>query len=147
MSFRQLFRRFFAPTRSGEHAGAGEQSLEQRSFYRYSVEFPVVVSGNDSDKQPFTEKSVLQDVSASGAMFLSGFPRRYHPGQILQISILLNPADDVRARIKNEATVVRVDQPAGDASDSAGKIWGVAVEFHSSFDFERIDPDQNGESG
>lgn len=127
-------------------AGAGRQQEEpfarknsdQRSFARYAVSFPVLVAGNDPAHAQFEEKSQLQDVSGSGAMFITPFPDRYYPGQFLQLSILLDTAEDVQARISNEATVVRIHPQSRQASDPRPRA-GVAVHFHCSFDFERTD--------
>ncbi|MFO7930706.1 MAG: PilZ domain-containing protein [Thermodesulfobacteriota bacterium] len=126
--------------------GAGRQQEEsfarknsgQRSFARYAVSFPVLVAGNDPANEQFEEKSRLQDVSGSGAMFITRFPDRYFPGQFLQLSILLDTAEDVQARISNEATVVRIHPQSQEASDPRPRA-GVAVHFHCAFDFERTD--------
>ncbi|MFP4158273.1 MAG: PilZ domain-containing protein [Desulfobacterales bacterium] len=127
-------------------AGAGRQQEKhfsrnnsgQRSFVRYAVSFPVLVAGSAPSHVQFEEKSRLQDVSGSGAMFITSFPDRYYPGQFLQLSILLDAAEDVQARISNEATVVRIHPQSQEASDSRPRA-GVAVHFHCAFDFERTD--------
>ncbi|MCF8110089.1 MAG: PilZ domain-containing protein [Desulfobacteraceae bacterium] len=118
---------------------------EQRGFDRYSVGFPVIISGNDADSAPFEEKSRLQDVSGSGAMFLTKYPARYYPGQFLQLSILLDASKDVQARINNEANVVRIHHQEPGFPDSSRQA-GIAVSFSRAFDFQRIDPDSSGHS-
>lgn len=135
-------------------SGAGRQQVhvedqfspEQRGFDRYAMSFPVVVSGNDFTQTPFEEKSRLQDVSGNGAMFLTRFPDRYYSGQFLQLSIMLDAADDVQARISNEATVVRIHQLSSESLDPSMQT-GIAVKFHYAFDFERIDSGHGGSSG
>ncbi|MBS3754138.1 MAG: PilZ domain-containing protein [Desulfobacterales bacterium] len=123
------------------------KSLEQRDFDRYCVSFPIMVSGNDPHSQPFEEKSLLRDVSGSGAQFISSYPGRYFPGQLLHISIQLDAADDVRARIYNEASVVRTHPPEPVDDDLSGQAQRIAIKFHCAFDFERLDAEKNGYRG
>lgn len=131
-------RRFFPGADRQKQEQTTRAVSGQRSFARYAVSFPVLVAGKDPDRSPFEEKSKLQDVSGNGAMFITRFPDRYYPGQFLQISILLDAAEDVRARISNEATVIRIRPHTPGPSDPPGHA-GVAVHFHCAFDFERTD--------
>lgn len=142
----ERIRRFFDRTQPGQKApcGAEKKSLEHRNFDRYWVSFPIMVSGNDPHRQPFEEKSRLRDVSGSGALFISSYPGRYFPGQLLRISIQLDAADDVRARIYNEASVVRIHPPEPADDDLSGQAQRVAIKFHCAFDFERLDAEKNG---
>lgn len=146
MRFRALVDRFFAPSRPKrpEPPRQDPESSDKRSFDRYFVPFPVLVSGNDADRQPFQEKTQLQDISGSGARFLTRFPERYHVGQLLRVSILLDGAHDVRACISNEAGVVRIDPPETPDTETGRPFQGIAIRFHYSFDFQRIDSEDNG---
>ncbi|MCF8036831.1 MAG: PilZ domain-containing protein [Desulfobacteraceae bacterium] len=148
MGWWQRIKRFFAKTQPGEKSPSGKgKTLDQRNFDRYCVSFPIMVSGNDPHKQPFEEKSRLRDVSGSGALFISSYPGRYFPGQLLRISIQLDAADDVRARIYNEASVVRVHPPESVDDDLSGQAQRVAIKFRCAFDFERLDAEKNGFRG
>lgn len=146
MGFWERIKRFFSKkAKSVEKVPSDKgKSLEQRDFDRYCVSFPIVVSGNDPHRQPFEEKSLLQDVSGSGALFISSSPGRYFPGQLLRISIQLDAADDVRARIYNEASVVRIHPPEPVDDDVSGQAQRIAIKFHCAFDFERLDAEKNG---
>ena len=128
---------------------SGSHKSDQRGFDRYPVSFPVIVSGRDVKGIENHEKSVLHDISGSGAMFMSGSPEKYYPGQLLKISIMLDGTNDVRARIRTEATVVRIHHdgpPRRDIDPTASSI-GIAVQFDRSFEFERIDNHDYGSIG
>lgn len=140
-----LLRKFRNPLAS--HSDENRRS-DQRGFNRYAVSFPVVISGTDVKGIESQEKTVLHDISGSGAMFVSKSPERYYPGQLLKISIMLDGTNDVRARIRTEATVVRIhhnDQPGMIAEPVPGN--GIAVQFDRSFEFERIDNHDYGFNG
>lgn len=144
---RERIRRLFAKGPPDPDGVSIKKSLEQRDFDRYQVAFPIMVSGADPGNQAFEEKSLLQDVSGSGARFISAFPGRYYPGQLLQISILLDASDDVRACIHNEASVVRIHPPEPEDIEVSSQTQRIAIKFHSAFDFERLDSARNGYRG
>ncbi|NOY70310.1 MAG: PilZ domain-containing protein [Deltaproteobacteria bacterium] len=137
MNFFQLIASFFkkdAPARVLKK----KLSLDQRGFDRYSVKFAVMVSGRDEGEGIYREKSFLHDISGGGAMFVTAAPEKYSPGQLLKISIFLSGTNDVRARIRTEAVVVRI-HPMDEKGDGRPQHAGVAVTFDRSFEFERID--------
>lgn len=113
-------------------------SLDQRGFNRYSVKFAVMISSRDAKGGIYREKSFLHDISGGGAMFVTAAPERYSPGQMLKISIFLSGTNDVRARIRTEAVVVRI-HPMDEKGGIRSQHVGVAVTFDRSFEFERID--------
>ena len=141
-----LVRRIFPPGRSPELAREPDEDPhgDKRSFDRYQITFPVRVSGNDAHGQPFEETTRLQDVSGSGALFLSRFPDRYHVGQELDIAIVLDAAKDVRACIRNAATVVRIHPPEAMGAAFEPGLEGIAVNFCQAFDFQRMASEENG---
>ncbi|MCF8027453.1 MAG: PilZ domain-containing protein [Desulfobacteraceae bacterium] len=121
-----------------------DSSFDKRSFDRYQITFPVRISGKDSHSRPFKEITRLQDVSGSGALFLSGFPDRYHVGQDIDVAIMLDAAEDVQACIRNQASVVRINCPEACGANPDDGLQGIAVCFHHAFDFQRIAPEENG---
>ncbi|MCF8093770.1 MAG: PilZ domain-containing protein [Desulfobacteraceae bacterium] len=139
MRLLERLRRYFPGAKQQREAYTGSGGFEQRDFDRYPVSFPVRISGKDKNRSPFEEESRLQDVSGNGAMFITRYPDRYYPGQLLQLSILLDAAEDVQACISNEAAVVRIHPHHCELSDPSG-LAGIAVRFHYTFDFERVDP-------
>ncbi|MFO8111898.1 MAG: PilZ domain-containing protein [Desulfosalsimonadaceae bacterium] len=126
-----------------------QMTREHREFSRHWVSFPVIVSwGEGFQNGTDHEKTVLKDISGGGALFVSRNPENYYPGQLLNISIMLDGTNDVRAQIRTEATVVRIhhDIKAG-AQASEKQVAGIAVQFDRSFEFERIDNHDSGSIG
>ncbi|MFO7860404.1 MAG: PilZ domain-containing protein [Desulfosalsimonas sp.] len=121
-----------------------DTSFDKRSFDRYQITFPVRISGKDFQNRPFKEVTRLQDVSGSGALFLSSFPDRYHVGQDIDVAIMLDAAEDVQACIRNQASVVRINCPEACGAKPDAGLQGIAVCFHHGFDFQRMAPEENG---
>ncbi len=121
---------------------------DKRGFSRHWVSFPVIVSRGDGDSEADREKAVLRDISGGGALFVSSNPENYYPGQLLKISIMLDGTNDVRARIRAEATVIRIHQQESiNGLESEKNGAGIAVQFDRSFEFERVDNNNSGPIG
>jgi len=69
-------------------------------------------------------------------MFFPCQPEKYYAGQQIEATIYLAGTNDVKACIRTEATIVRVE---GAEEDSADRPVRVAIRFDRTFDFERID--------
>ncbi len=121
-----------------------DNNKDKRVFDRYQITFPVRVSGRDAQNRAFEEITRLQDFSGSGAFFFSRLQGRYRVGQDLEISILLDGAEDVRACIRNQAGVVRIHPPAAVGSSPDAGLEGIAVTFYHAFDFHRMAPEDSG---
>jgi len=122
----------------------------KRSFDRFSLASEVLVDSVDAFGNEFTETSALRDVSGSGAMFITHTPEAYFKGQQLKLNIFLAGTNTLRACVKTEAEVVRIQsldldldlnidsgRPPGRES---GKT-GVAVKFSLPFEFQRMEND------
>ncbi len=114
------------------------RDLDQRGFSRHWVSFPVIISREDFTGAGNQEKTILKDISGGGALFESGNPDNYYPGQLLKISIMLDGSNDVKARIRTEATVIRIHD-VKTVENRGGQQAAIAVQFDRSFEFERID--------
>jgi hypothetical protein len=93
----------------------------------------------------------LRDISGSGAFFVSTMPHRYQVDQSVNLTIYLVGTDDVKARVRADASVVRI-QPIEDhfSADAAkggnkGGMSGIAVRFNETFAFERMDKSGDGD--
>jgi len=115
-----------------------------RSFDRFFLASEVIVNSVDALGKEFTETSALRDVSGSGAMFITHTPEAYFKGQQLKLSIFLAGTNTVRACVKTEAEVVRiqsmdVDTDSGRTSKREGGKTGVAIKFSLPFEFQRME--------
>lgn len=100
---------------------------DRRAFPRHHIEFDIEITGVTSAGEPFTERTVLGDISGGGARFRTVRPERYMPGQELELKVFLPGTDDVRAHMAGDAVVVVVDRE--------GAVFGgdtVAVKFGST---------------
>ncbi|MFP4193827.1 MAG: PilZ domain-containing protein [Desulfosalsimonas sp.] len=140
----EFFKRFFSGAGPEPCTDPGRAEVEQRGFDRYPVGFPVMISGNSADSEPFEENSRLRDISGSGAMFITQHPARYYRGQFLRLCILLDASEDVRARITNDAYVVRIHRQQDPVFSCSPGQTGIAVNFSHTFDFQRIDSGRGG---
>lgn len=145
---KRLLQYFFpAPgNASGSLDASSIKPANERSFDRFSLAFEVRVDSVDTFGKEFTETSALRDVSGSGAMFITHAPEAYFKGQQLKLNIFLAGTNTLRACVKTEAEVVRIQSLNPDLnSDSdwspgqgAGKT-GVAVKFSLPFEFQRME--------
>ena len=115
-----------------------QKSLYQRDYDRFPVEFEVHVTLTESNGEVLHDRAELHDISGSGALFVTRIPEKYYPQQTLQLKIYLTGTDEVRACIKSESTVVRIQRINGDTSDGDSPLMGVAVKFNNAFEFERV---------
>ena len=118
---------------------------DQRDYSRHWVSFPIIVYRVGSENGGEGEQTALRDISGGGALFVSQNPEYYYPGQMLKISIMLDGVGDVRARIRTEATVIRIHRGKG-AGRSSGEA-GIAVQFDRTFEFDRVDNQGVGSAG
>ena len=111
----------------------------RREFERFPVEFEIEVAAENKKDKRFKEKTTLIDITGGGAKFMTQQGDEYYPGQILDITVHLPGTDDVRACMKGEAEVVRIDSP--DPSEQKVKSKGVriAVKIDIPLHFERVD--------
>ncbi len=116
-----------------------ENKTDRREFNRFSVEFVVEVAAEDAAGNRFEDKAALNDVSGGGAKFTTQQDDRYFPGQELEVNIYLPGTDDVKARMRAKATVVRIDQFG--SSDIGKKAPGadISVKLTTRLNFERDD--------
>ncbi|MBS3759216.1 MAG: PilZ domain-containing protein [Desulfobacterales bacterium] len=108
----------------------------KRVFRRFPAEFDVSVKFSGNVKVPDRDEGELQNISGGGAMFFPCQPEKYYAGQQIEATIYLAGTNDVKACIRTEATIVRVE---GAEEDSADRPVRVAIRFDRTFDFERID--------
>jgi hypothetical protein len=131
----EFFKGFF----SGQKHQEIEKILYQREYDRFPMEFEVLVTLIDRNGEKHFDKAELHDISGSGALFFTRMPEKYHLDQTLQLKIYLAGTDDVRGCIKAESTVVRIQKASHNAGGQEYPLRGIAVKFHETFEFERVD--------
>lgn len=116
---------------------------DRREFRRFSIEFETDITATDIKGKTFHDRTVLLNVSGSGANFLTQLTESYYGGQLLEMVIYFPGTKDVKACMKADATVVRIDavdslQPGGERPQKR-----IALAFDSQLHFERLDREEN----
>lgn len=113
---------------------AGSPS-DKRSFSRFPIEFDIDVFGKDIEGKKFTEKTILRDVSGSGARFITQDVDPYFPGQQLELAIHLPGTTEVKAYMKTISTVVQI-YPLSEAEQEGNmKKRNIGVTFNAPLHF------------
>ena len=112
---------------------------EQREFERFPMEFVLEVSGLDDEGKRFNEKAVLKNISGGGAKFITKQSARYFLCQPLEMTIYLPGTDDVKAHMRGDATVVRIDSPSRSGVEVKNEGLDIAVKFATPLKFKRFD--------
>jgi hypothetical protein len=140
------FQRFFEKPSSRQ-----EKPVYKRDFNRFPMDLAVMVDLPDENGGVFQDRAELRDISGSGAFFVSTMPHRYHVDQSVNLTIYLIGTDDVKARVRADASVVRI-QPIEDnffadatKGGNKGERSGIAVRFNETFAFERMDKSGDGD--
>ncbi|MBN2515032.1 MAG: PilZ domain-containing protein [Deltaproteobacteria bacterium] len=115
-----------------------KKNTEKREFERYPTKLMMKVTAADSEGSDYEEEAVLENISGSGAKFSSQSIERYFLGQSLELVVDLPGTSDVKACMRVKATVVRIDSPTDSGFFRDSGEGAIAVQFDSSFDFERI---------
>ena len=114
------------------------KNSERREFNRYPIEFVIQVSAKDISGKIYNEKTVLLDISAGGARFITERSDKYFVDQQLDINIDLPGADDMAAQMKGKATVARIDSPYRSEINGKRKGISIAVKIDLPLYFERF---------
>lgn len=112
---------------------------ERRMFKRYAMEVALEVSGEDAAGNRYKDKAALMNVSGEGAMFITGLAGKYFLDQPLELTICLPGTDDVNARMRGKATVIRIDPLIDSGIKEKGRRISVAVKVDAPFRFERVE--------
>jgi hypothetical protein len=116
-----------------------KKNTERREFDRYPVRLVMKVTATDSGGTDYEEQAFLKNISGGGAKFGSLLTDRYFLGQQLELLIDLPGTSDVKACMRAEATVVRIDPSTDSGLNRNSGEGDIAVQFNSRLKFERID--------
>jgi hypothetical protein len=116
-----------------------KKNTERREFDRYPVKLVMKVTATDTEGIDYEEQTFLENISGGGAKFGSLLTDRYFLGQQLELLIDLPGTSDVKACMRAEATVVRIEPSTDSGLQQDSGEGGIAVQFDSRLNFERID--------
>jgi len=108
---------------------------DRRKFNRFSLDLLMKITGVDRDGIPYVDRTNLKNVSGGGAKFSTRHVDRYMPGQELEITIYLPGINDVKARMKGKATVLRVERL--DEVNEEAPVADIALAFNGRLRFTR----------
>jgi hypothetical protein len=104
-------------------------SEDRREFSRFPMDLQIDIVGVDHAGESHEESSCLKDISGGGAKFTTRCADQYEPGKRLVITIYMPGISHVWARMKGEATVVRIERH--DDEDESGTKADIALCFNS----------------
>lgn len=108
---------------------------DRRKFNRFSLDLLMKIKGIDHTGEPHEEKTSLKNISGGGAKFTTQYADRYVPGQEVEITIYLPGINEVQARMKGQATVLRVERL--DEINAGASTADIALMFKSRLQFIR----------
>ncbi len=120
------------------HGKDVDRQYDRRSFDRFPIELEIEVTTEDMEMEKYKEKVLLKNISGEGVRFVTRQGNKYALGQQLEISIYLPENDEVKARMRGKATVVRIDPPRSSRIREKSEEMGIAVKFHNRLYFERL---------
>lgn len=103
------------------------EELERRENHRFRIDLAVQVTAKGADGVGFTDQTVLRNMSGGGANFITGQADRYFKGQQLAIEIDLPGTDELRASLRGNATVLRIEPLPEAGPQQADRKYAVAV--------------------
>ena len=111
---------------------------DRREFIRFPMDLRIDGISVDRAGELHTESAVLKDISGGGAKFTTRHAEWYEPERRLTIMIYLPGINDVWARLKGEATVIRIEN----RSDMSGRTAeaDVALSFNGRLRLIRKEP-------
>jgi hypothetical protein len=119
---------------------------DRRNFDRFPITFRMEVAAKDSEGKKYQENTVLKDISGEGARFITQQAGKYFLGQSLELTIHLPNSDEVKARMRGKATVIRLDPSSNSVTDGKSRTISIAVKLDTSLHFERDDVNVQGNS-
>lgn len=119
---------------------------DRRNFDRFPISFRMEVAAKDSEGKKYQENTVLRDISGEGAKFITQQASKYFLGQSLELTIHLPGSDEVKARMRGKATVIRLDPSSNSLIDGKSQTTSIAVRLDTPLHFERDDVKMQGSS-
>jgi len=105
-------------------------AIDRRREWRFDLPLPAIVEGKVGEGIKFQEKTVLENISSTGAYFCldSGVTVGSKLNLIIEIPSELSPEKKVKLQLGG--LTIRLEKP-----DKKGKKQGVALRFSKKFEF------------
>jgi len=105
-------------------------AIDRRREWRFDLPLPAIVEGKTGEGESFQEKTILENISSTGAYFCldSGVTVESKLNLIIEIPDELSPKKKVKLQLGGLA--VRLEK-----SNRKGKKQGVALRFSKKFKF------------
>ncbi len=112
---------------------------DKRQYQRHDLDFFLHIEGENSEGQPFEEKTRLVNVSGGGAQFVTNSSHNYYEGQVLETSVVLPQTREVKGRMDTTATVVWLAQENHTDSIAEKQRLKVSICFKRNLELIRTD--------
>jgi c-di-GMP-binding flagellar brake protein YcgR len=107
-----------------------EVAIDRRREWRFDLPLPAIVEGKGGEGKKFQEKTVLENISSTGAYFCldAGVTVGSKLNLIVEVPSELSP--DKRVKLQLGGLAVRLEKP-----EKKGKKQAVALRFSKKFKF------------
>ena len=105
-------------------------AIDRRQEWRFDLPLPAIVEGKGGEGKKFQEKTILENISSTGAYFCldSGVTVGSKLNLVIEVPSELSPEKKVKLQLGG--LTVRLEKP-----DRKGKKQGVALRFTKQFKF------------
>ncbi|UCE42692.1 MAG: PilZ domain-containing protein [Candidatus Aminicenantes bacterium] len=115
-------------------------AIDRRREWRFDLPLPAIVEGKGGEGKNFKEKTILENISSTGAYFCldSGVTVGSKLNLVIEVPSELSP--DKKVKLQLGGLTVRLEK-----ADKKGKKQGVALRFSKKFKFiteDKEDVDQ-----
>jgi hypothetical protein len=105
-------------------------AVDRRREWRFDLPLPVIVEGKGGDGKKFQEKTILENISSTGAYFCLDSDITVGAKLNLVIEVPSELSPDQKVKLQLGGFTVRLEKP-----DIKGKKQGVALRFSRKYKF------------
>jgi hypothetical protein len=115
-------------------------AIDRRREWRFDLPLPAIVEGKGGEGEKFSEETILENISSTGAYFCldSGVTVGSKLNLVIEVPSELSPEKKVKLLLGG--LTVRLEKP-----DTKGKKQGVALRFSKKFKFISEDKEEDKE--
>ncbi|MDQ6982632.1 MAG: PilZ domain-containing protein [Mariprofundus sp.] len=120
-----------------------EKTEKQRGFERFPLDFSVGVTGFSPSNEPFSDHGGMNNISGSGACFMTQHPEWYSVGQELVIHVCLPGTDQLDAGMESSGQVVWVFSGRQEGDEVGLTQIGISMDGCMSFETRKPEQGEN----